>query len=301
MSIQTIMGTGLSALSANQQAMKIVSTNVANVNSTGYSRLEVDFVSRRAQGGLLGVEVEITRIANSYLIAAEMRGAAEVSSANMLAQIMDRAQGLLGNPSDSSTVFGALDPVFASFGALSVDPASALRRSAVLSDMETLLNQLDRTASEITALRDEAHARAASVMDEANALMDGIARLNSAVQRSQVSGLSAAEAENEQQRMLDRLAEIIDIRTQTRPLGGIEVRTNDGLLLVDLDSARLAMDSTTNGEAYPGAVLIAPRSTTETPLDTHISGGELKGLLRARDKELVNLQIAFGEFAAGAA
>ena len=37
--------------------------------------------------------------------------------------------------------------------------------------------------------------------------------------------------------MLDRLAEIIDIRTQPRPLGGVEVRTSDGLLLVDLDAA----------------------------------------------------------------
>lgn len=301
MSINTIMGMGLSALSANQQAMKIVSTNVANVNSTGYSRLDVDFISRRAQGGLSGVEVEITRIANSYLIAAEMRGAAEVSSADILAQIMDRAQGLLGNPSDSSTVFGALDPVFASFGALAVDPASALRRSAVLSDMETLLNQLDRTAFEITALRDEAHARVVSVIDEANSLMDGIARLNSAVQRSQVSGVSAAEAENEQQRMLDRLSEIIDIRTQPRPLGGVEVRTSDGLLLVDLDRATFGIAATTNGEPYPAAIMIPPRGNIPMALDTHITGGELKGLLRARDKELVDLQLAFGEFAAGAA
>jgi len=47
--------------------------------------------------------------------------------------------------------------------------------------------------------------------------------------------------------------------------------------------------------------MLSPRSTTETPLETHISGGELKGLLRVRDKELVDLQLAFGEFAAGAA
>src|SRR5690606_6355970 len=51
----------------------------------------------------------------------------------------------------------------------------------------------------------------------------------------------------------------------------------------------------------PATVMLAPRSTTETPLETHIGGGELKGLLRARDKELVNLQLAFGEYAAGAA
>jgi flagellar hook-associated protein 1 len=300
-SISTIMGTGLSALAANQQAMKIVSTNVANVNTVGYSRLDVNFVSRQSQGGVQGVEVEVTRIANAYLAAAEMRGAADVASADILSQFMDRAQGLLGDPSDASTVFATLDPVFTSFGALSVDPASALRRSSVLSDLTTMLSQLDSTANEITALRDEAHSRAVSAMEEANSLMSGIARLNTSIQRSTIAGLSASQAETEQQRMLDRLSEIIDIRTQTRSLGGVEVRTNDGLLLVDLDSATLGLDSTTDGEAYPGVVMIPPRSTTETPLETHISGGELKGLLRARDKELVNLQLAFGEFAAGAA
>jgi flagellar hook-associated protein 1 FlgK len=300
-SITTIMGTGLSALAANQAAMKAVSTNVANVNTKGYSRLDVNFISREASGGVQGVEVEVTRIAHAYLAAAEMRGAADVASADILSQFMDRAQGLLGDPSDASTVFAALDPVFSSFGALAVDPASALRRSAALSDMTTMLNQLDTTAGEISALRDEANSRAIATMEEANSLMSGIARLNVSIQRSTIGGVSATEAATEQQRMLDRLSEIIDIRTQDRPLGGVEVRTTDGLLLVDLDSATIGVSSTSNGEAYPGTVMIAPRSTVETPLETHIHGGELKGLLRARDKELVDLQLSFGEFAAGAA
>jgi flagellar hook-associated protein 1 FlgK len=301
LSIQSIMGTGLSALFANQQALKAVSTNVANVNTVGYSRLDVNFVSRQSTGGTTGVEIEIRRIANTYLAAAEMRGAADVSAADILAQFMDRAQGLLGDPSDSSSVFATLDPVFSSFGALAVDPSSALRQSSALSDLQTMLSQLDTTAEEISALRDESHSRVISAMEEANALMSGIARLNTAIQRATVGGVSSTEAETEQQRMLDRLSEIIDIRAQERPLGGVEVRTSSGMLLVDIDSARIGLSSTTNGEAYPGLVMIPPRSTTETPLDSHLAGGELKGLLRTRDRELVNLQLAFGEFAAGAA
>lgn len=301
MSISTIMGTGLSALAANQAALRAVSTNVANVNTTGYSRLDVNFVSRQASGGLQGVDVEVTRVANAFLAAAEMRSAADVSAADILSQFMDRAQGLLGDPSEAGTVFASLDPVFQAFGALSVDPSSALRRSSVLSDITTMLAQLDTTASEIQALRDEAHQRANAVMEEANSLMSGIAQLNGAIQRATVGGLSASEAETEQQRALDRLSEIMDIRVQQRPLGGVEVRTGDGLLLVDLDSATLAMSVDDTGAAYPSPVLIAPRSQIETPLDKHISGGELKGLLRARDKELVNLGLAFAEFSAGAA
>ena len=290
MSISSIMGTGLSALTANQQALKATSTNVANVNTEGYARLDVRFNSRASTGGLAGVEVDIARVANAYLAAADI-----------LAQFMDRAQGLLGDPSDSSTVFATLDSVFSSFGALAVDPASALRRSATLSDLQTMLSQMERTSEEITALRDEAHSRVLASLEEANSLMAGIARLNTSIQRSTIAGLSASEAETEQARMLDRLSEIIDIRTHERSLGGVEIRTTDGLLLVDIDAAILGLDSNAGSEPYAGVVMMSPRSTSEIALDSHMNGGELNGLLRARDKELVDLQLAFGEFAAGAA
>jgi flagellar hook-associated protein 1 FlgK len=297
--ITAIMGNGLSALAANQQALKATSTNVANVNTVGYSRLDVQFVSRQSSGGMQGVEISVNRVANAYLAAAEMRGAADVAQADILAQFMDRAQGLLGDPSDTSTVFATLDPVFAAFGALAVDPASALRRSESLSDVKTMLAQLQNTSDEISALRDEAHSRVISSMEEANSLMTGIARLNASIQRDHIGGANASEAETEQSRMLDRLAEIVDIRVQQRPLGGVEVRTTDGLLLVDVDAGRLATDSSNNGAAYPGAVLIPPRTQNEIPIETHLQGGELKGLLKTRDKELPDLLLAFGEFAAG--
>lgn len=301
MSIQAIMSTGLSALTANQQALKATSTNVANINTDGYARLDVQFTSRSSTGGVSGIEVNIQRVANAYLAAAEMRGASDVSAADVLAQFMDRAQGLLGDPSDSSTVFGTLDPVFSSFGALAVDPASALRRSAALSDLQTMLSQLETTSAEFTALRDESHARIVSTLEEANSLMSGIARLNASIQRATIAGLSASEAETEQQRMLDRLSEIMDIRTQPRSLGGVEIRTSDGLLLVDVDAATIGLNSSAGNEPYPSLVMMSPRSTAEIPLESHLGGGELKGLLRVRDKEIVDLQMAFGEFAAGAA
>lgn len=301
MSINSIMGTGLSALMANQQALATTSSNVANVNTEGYSRKEVHFLARQTSGGMTGVTIDVQRVANDYLAAAEMRGAGDVSAAEILSKYIDRAQGLFGDPSESGSVFSTLDPVFQAFGSLSVDPASSLRRSSALSELQTLLTQLDTTQGEIAALREEAHRQGYSIMEEANALMSGIARLNASIQRATIGGVSSAEAETEQARLLDRLAEIIDIRTIERSLGGVEVRTGDGLLLVDLDAARLAYSSADYGSTYPGIVMIPPQSTNETPMATHIRGGELLGLTRARDQELVNLSLAFGEFAGGVA
>ncbi|MEZ5936981.1 MAG: flagellar hook-associated protein FlgK [Hyphomonadaceae bacterium] len=299
MSIASIMSTGLSALAANQQALKITSGNVANVNTEGYSRLEVQMKSRSSTNGMAGVEIDVRRVANSFLIAAEMRSASDVAAAGALADFMDRAQSLLGDPSESGSVFSTLDTVFSSFGALSVDPSSELRRSTSISELETMLSQISSTQSEIMALRNEANTRAQSLMEEANSLMSGIARLNTSIQRAKVGGTSAPDAETEQQRMLDRLSEILDIRVQERSLGGVEVRTEDGLLLVDLEAGRLSFDSTSQGEAYPGVVLVMPHASNEIAIDTHVSAGELKGVLRARDRDLVDLSLSFAEFGAG--
>ena len=297
-SINSIMNSGLSALAANQQALKATSTNVANVNTVGYARLEAQLTSR---GSLGGVEVDVQRVANAYLAAAQMRGAADYAASDILSSFMDRAQGLLGDPADSDSVFATLDRVFGSFGALATDPGSTLRRSSTVSELQTMLSQIDITGRDLQALRDEASSRAGTIVDEANALMRGIAKLNISIQSSALAGAAPNDADSEQQHMIDRLSEIIDIRTERRALGGVEVRTMDGMLLVDADAASLGQGSTSSGEPYPGVVLRLPRSQTDLAFDSHISGGELKGLLRVRDREIPNLQLAFSEYAAGAA
>ena len=91
MTISSIMTSSLSALQANQAALRNTSTNVSNVNTEGYTRLDTSFTSRSAQGGTYGVEVDVRRAANTYLAAAEMRGAANVGSTEILADFMDRA------------------------------------------------------------------------------------------------------------------------------------------------------------------------------------------------------------------
>lgn len=299
MSIAAIMGNGLSALSANQQALRAASTNVANVNTTGYSRLDVQFVNRQVSG-LGGVEVEVSRVANAYLAAAQMRGASEAGGASILAQFMDRAQAMMGDPSNPGGVFPSLDPAFGAFGALSLDPSSSLRRSDAVSSVRTLLLDLQRAADQISGLREEADGRALDAMEEANLLMSGVARLNGLIQKNILGGVDATDAQTEQSVMLDRLAEIMDIRVSERSTGGVQVRTTDGVLLVDADAARLAPDSQIGGD-FSGVVLIAPRSTVETPFSAHLSAGELFGLLKARDRELPDLAAALGEFAAGTA
>jgi len=298
-SISSIMNTGLSALNANQQALRATSTNVANVNTVGYSRLDAQFQPRGGSQGGQGVEVEIVRVASAFLAASEMRAAAEMASTAAVVELMDRAQALLGDPSEPSSMFAALDPVFAEFGSLALDPSSTMRRQEALSSLQAMLAKIDSVSRELVALRRETHLRLDSAREEANTLMDSIARINRSIEGATVTGARATEAETERARLIDRLSEIVDIKVSDKPLGGVEVRTADGVLLVDNDAGRLGLDQATNGQVFPALSIYSPRSDTPIPSDRHIRGGEIKGLLQIRDRNLPDIQLGLGEFAAG--
>jgi flagellar hook-associated protein 1 FlgK len=300
-SISSIMATGLSALNANQQALRATSTNVANVNTVGYARLDAQFQPRGGVQGGQGVDVDIVRVASVFLAASEMRAAAEMSSTSTVVEIMDRAQALLGDPNEPSSMFAALDPAFADFGAMALDPSSAMRRQEALSSLQALLTKVDTVSRELGALRRETHLRLDSALEEANTLMAAIARINRSIEGASVTGARATEAETERAKLIDRLSEIIDIKVQEKSLGGVEVRTSDGVLLVDNDPGRLAMDASANGQAFGSVAIFSPRSTTPIAADRHISGGEVKGFLEMRDRGLPDLQLAIGEFAGGLA
>ena len=64
-----LLGVGTSALLAYQRALDTVGHNVANVNTEGYSRQNVELSARQPQGlgnGFAGKGVDVTTVLRSY-------------------------------------------------------------------------------------------------------------------------------------------------------------------------------------------------------------------------------------------
>ena len=101
--------------------------------------------------------------------------------------------------------------------------------------------------------------------------------------------------------MMDQLAELIDFKTTQKDNGGVELRTTSGLLLVDQQSARLSMSKTEDGARYNGISITSSGSDTQIDISRQIQGGEIRGLLNARDHDLPELSYAMGELSASLA
>ncbi|MCU7916620.1 MAG: flagellar basal body protein [Candidatus Thiodiazotropha sp. (ex Gloverina cf. vestifex)] len=81
----SILSIGVSALTANRQALDTTGHNIANVNTEGYSRQRVDFVTRQPDFtgiGYLGNGVETSAVTRQYdqFISSQVRASQSVTS-----------------------------------------------------------------------------------------------------------------------------------------------------------------------------------------------------------------------------
>ena len=68
MSLNGILNTAVGGLLTNQTALRTTANNIANVNTPGYNRREVQFGPQLTAGTLTGVTIEdIRRISDQYL------------------------------------------------------------------------------------------------------------------------------------------------------------------------------------------------------------------------------------------
>ncbi|MAP94065.1 MAG: flagellar biosynthesis protein FlgK, partial [Ponticaulis sp.] len=194
-------------------------------------------------------------------------------------------------------VFAGLDSIISRASALTSDPSSTLRKADFVSSVQNVFEDINGVFSMIDGLRDEANQKLYSSIERANSLMDQIASLNTEIQRYTLNGSDASGAETEQSQLLNELSELIDFKATPRDSGGVELRSNTGLLLVDHRAASLSMAQSDTGARFSGVSITPAGSDAELDITRQISGGEIRGLLTTRDYDLPELTYSLGEFA----
>ena len=288
MSLNAIMNTANSGLVTAQTQLRVVSDNVSNVNTPGYVRKIADQQTLVSQGMGSGVEVARIRLATDrFLQAASLNAGAEASRQGVRYELYDRIQSLFGDPGGDAGFFSQVDGVFAAFAASAEDPTSSPRRQDALFKTEALFDEAGRIASQIQAVREDADGRIQSAVEKANSLLQQIEGLNLEIARATVVNGDASGAETAQAALIGQLAELMDVRVTTRPVGGVSIRTGNGTLLAGEGAATLSYNragTVTSETAFNELWITEPGGQKRSLLDS-LSTGEIKGLVELRDIE----------------
>lgn len=301
MSLSSITASAASGLMAAQTGLRVVSDNIANVNTTGYSRKVVDQTSMISGGLGVGVDVSrVRRVADQFLQKAALSASATAGQANVIKDVLDRAQAQFGDPSTSNSFFSRLDEVYSAFSSVAEDPTSSILRSQALNVVDSFLTEAGRIGESLRGMQSEIDTRISTTVDRVNGLLQQINDLNGQIAQSVGGGKDASGAENVQSQLIDELATLVDVQVSSRNQGGVNIRTSEGQQLVgDWGAGSFSFSRPTGGQ---GEIRLSPPGSSEsqTPVRPRLVSGELKGLLDLRDTELPALSQELSEFLTGA-
>jgi flagellar hook-associated protein 1 FlgK len=312
MGLSSALITAVSGLHATQAGVELVSRNVANAETPGYTRKALQQQAILANGETIGVRVtEATRLLNS-LMQLQLRDETSAQARiDVIADTLGRLDALFGIPGGAGALDTAVNGFVDALQELADSPDSAAARAGVLAQADGLAARINSLANAVQALRQNAEQGIADAVASANQILGRVAEVNGLIAAS--TG-SAADLLDQRDLLLTQLATLVDIRVQE---GGSSVRvfTASGNLLVDGVSAKkFAFDQ--NGQISAQALYDsdpAKRSVGTLFLDNgagqrldlfasgEVRGGVIAGLRELRDDILVGAAAQLDELAHGLA
>jgi flagellar hook-associated protein 1 len=299
MSLNTILNVATSGMMAAQTGLRVVSDNIANINTAGYVRKTMAQSNLVSNGMGVGVNIDaIKRATDKFMAAASLNGGSSAGKANVIATAMDNAQKLFGDPSATTNFFSTLDDVYSAFSAAVTDPSSTLLRSAATTKLEDFLSESKRITSSLSGQIKDADNRIAGDVDRVNVLLKQIDDLNIDITRAKMAGADGTGSENIQSGLIDELSTYMDVQINERANGGVIVRSTEGVSLAGNGAA--VVTYVQEGPAN-GYLTVTTANSGGEVMPLNVSNGEIKGLLELRNKELPNLSDQLGEFVSRAA
>jgi flagellar hook-associated protein 1 len=306
--ISTAFNIAVGALDADQAALNIEANNTANVNTPGYTLEkpiweEQDAVS--LNGTTMGTGAQVTRAESqrSPVLDQAMQQQTQTESATAARlTALDQMQGLFTGATSTNTDTNAasgigsdLSNLFDTLSAMESDPSDLASRQSVLSAAGTLASDFNSAASQLASQRQSLDQQGMSVAGQANTLLQNLAQLNLQIE-STSPNQDAGMLEDQRQEDLTQLSQLIGIHTVPTENNGITVTTMDGALLV----ARGQSYSISNGEV-DGVTHYYDSQGNDITQDLTTGGGQLGGILTARDQDIPQVQHALDTLAYGLA
>lgn len=332
MSLSAALGNALSGLSTAQRALSVTANNVANVNTEGYSRKQVNQATQIVDGQALGVRsLPPSRVVDDYLTGELRRQESSLGRHTIIAETFQRIErGIIGAPGEGDRGIAAqLGRLTAELEQLANEPESRPLRTAVLGSIQDLFAQVGSDLATVQELRGDADRRVAQTVEAINNDLQDLHHLNQEISRAG----GTPDLLDRRDAVLQELAQKIDITTFRQDNGQIAIHTSGGHALLEqtprvlhytpasthaenvpLQPIRLFMASEVDPQTLTplaGAqgrelvsggyrAAVTPEMSALGFTDQIVSplgGGSLQGLIEARDRILPELADQLAEVA----
>ena len=301
-SITSLIDIAQQALMADQEALNVTSNNVANQNTAGYTRQVVNFQATDTvtlSGATVGsgVTASATSQRNRVLEQQVQQQTQTQAQSGALESALQQVENIFSLSSTassaSSTVLGtAVDSFFSSLSALASNPADTATRQNVLAAATTLAGAFNSASNQLAQVSTSLNQQVVGDVGQVNSLTTTIAALNTQI-TSASPNADAGALEDQRQLAIAQLSQLVGLDQISTENNGITLTTSGGAVLVD-GSKSFPVSTTQVGGTTHILAGVGGQDVT-----ANLTGGDLGGVLQARDQQLPSYQSALDSLAYG--
>ena len=316
MALTSALSVATSGLKATSRDLEVVSSNITNANTPGYTRK----VASRQDMVLNGQVTSViqTDVQRTLDLVAQKQYWSETGATSYSKTINDyltQVDRMFGQPGDENSLDSLINDFATSLQALETSPDDATTRLQVLNDASVMTRAMNEASETLQALRQDAEFAIETAVQDANEILKHIEKLDQQIQElSLSSGESAVGLMDQRDAYVSQLSELMPVRVTQRDNNSIQISTTSGMTLYDVAASQFEFtaygtvgpytewDSTATDNQL-GTVYL--KSNNSDLHDVTLSGGfggsKIGALLELRDDILVEAQNQLDSLADGLA
>ena len=287
MAISALLNTAKESLLSHQLAIDVTGSNIANVNTQGYSRQTAIFSSTGVmdvRSGVLQIGVDVSgieRVYDNYLESQIIQQSQLVGYEEAKADVLSNVETIF-DESKGDGFAELLGRFWGTWENLSANPDGQVQRSALLSTAESLAAMFRDMSSGLQNIRMNTEQEISSVVAQINSIVSAIGDLNEQIVATGSTQGDTNVMLDKRTELLKSLGNLVDINTVEGRDGSIKVFLSDGGSLVDGTMTRsLALEPRVTDLSVSDIVFTHEPGAAIT---TAIKQGKLGGLLEVREE-----------------
>ncbi len=301
MGASTLMGIGTRAMAANLAALQTVGNNIANANTQGYSRQQVQLATAKGQytgAGFFGQGVNVTTVVRSYdrFLTGQAAATNSLASADQARlEQLTQLENVL--PLGEAGIGHAARQMLDAFVDVANNPSDASARQVVMTRARELAARFQAAGEQLNTLQTGVTQDLRSDIDTVNALAQQVAVLNREISGLNGAGHTPNDLLDQRDQLVSQIGSYINVTSIEASDGSVGLFIGGGQSLVLGSTTNRLVAAPDPFDPSKSQLALEEGGVARLVPGNSIAGGRIAGLVRFQNEDLAAARNLLGQLA----
>ena len=245
MSLSSALSIALSGLQSTSTALSVVSANVSNANTAGYTKKSVDFSTVTVGSSSGGVNIDnYQRLTDSALSGSYNTSTSNAGYLSTQYNYLTQVQSILDSTSTNPSLSSDLSTFQSDWNNLSASPESSIQQQTVINDGNSLAHQIQTINNQVSSLQKQVTSDIGTTLATLNSVLKSIQTLNTQIATALAANQSTGNLEDKRDTIINQISSMTSVTVMTRSSDQVALYTPSGTNLLDGTAQVFSFDGT---------------------------------------------------------